>query len=49
VPAGIVQTLLLLVTCRVAGSAGEHAQPPVRFIVESGSAEPLVPVPSKAL
>jgi hypothetical protein len=49
VRAGIGQTRLLLVTCRVAGSAGEHAQPPVRFIVESGSAEPLVPVPSKAL
>lgn len=46
---GTGQTRLLLVTCRVAGAAGEQAQPPVRFIVESGSAEPLVPVPSKAL
>jgi hypothetical protein len=46
---GTGQTQLLLVTCRVVGAAGEQTQHPVRFIVESGSSEPLAPAPSKAL
>jgi hypothetical protein len=40
---------LLLVTCRVAGDAGERADAPVRFIIEAEPTAPAPPAPAKSL
>jgi hypothetical protein len=46
---GAAHMRLLLVTCRVTGEAAEHADAPVRFIIEAEPAVPALPAPAKAL